>query len=667
MKRSWIENLNPEQQQAVLHNQGPLLILAGAGSGKTTVLVSRTGRLIDEEMAKPESICVLTFTNKAAAELKHRVEAKLGDLGAGVRAGTFHSLGLQILKQFHKQARLPKAFGILDSGDSQALVKELLKDFTLADKADFDASKLLSIMSQWRARSISDNHQDDAYSIASHWVLPKYLKRLHRMGVVDFDELLLRPLELIQTHAEIKQRIQSAFSQVMVDEFQDTNITQMKLISILCEPHKNITVVGDDDQSIYGWRGACIDNILTFPRAYDDCRVIRLERNYRSTPAILNLANSVISKNEKRHGKVLRSHRSDPGDLPELFVYATEDEEVERVVEDIENQIRDGLQYQDIAILFRSNGQGALFEAELKRKNIPHKVTGGTGFFERKEAKDVLAYIRCAVRPNEVALRRILNTPSRGIGDACEERLTNLAHSENISLFKALSRWREAGVTEQAGAEIESFNFMLSGFLAKLLDATTQPSISMRLVSAIEEVGYKKHLEKYSKNAVQAYQRWRFVEILGNILERFVTKGGLNEKTIRDFLNKMELHDDALEEDKNKSAIQLMTLHGCKGLEFPVVYLVGLEEEIIPHRTLGSDVSEERRLFYVGVTRAQRQLILSRASQRKRFGKMITSAPSRFLLELPPETFVEHTRGCRPLLESTRQNLLAELYKKLEA
>ena len=444
---TWTNNLNPEQQQAALHNFGPMLILAGAGSGKTTVLVSRTGRLIGEGIVPAKNICVLTFTNKAAAELKSRVMAKLGETGREVWAGTFHAFGLQVLKQFHKEARLPKGFGIIDSSDSQALVKEILKDFKLADKADFDSGKLLSLMSDWRAKGTPDNNLDhDPYNIAAAWLLPKYIRRLHHLGVVDFDELLLRPLEVFQSHPEVAQRIQQAFSQIMVDEFQDTNRTQMKLVTQLAEKHENIVVVGDDDQSIYGWRGACIENILKFPNLYKSCFVVRLERNYRSTPTILNLANAIIIKNEKRHGKVLKPAIAGVGsDLPELFVYANEDEESEKVADDIENQIKEGFSYRDVAILFRSNGQGAMFEAELKRRNIPHRMTGGTGFFERKEIKDVLAYLRCSVQPNEVALRRIINTPCRGLGDTAIDRLTLFAANNKISLFESMSRWQEPG------------------------------------------------------------------------------------------------------------------------------------------------------------------------------------------------------------------------------
>ncbi len=671
-KAFWIENLNPEQQEAALHDHGPMLILAGAGSGKTTVLVSRTGRLIDEKVADAKKICVLTFTNKAAMELKHRVTLKLGPTGKNVWGGTFHSFGLQILKQFYKEAKLPKGFGIMDQSDSQALVKELLKDFKMAEKEDFDSGKLLFLMSDWRSKGFVTADNEDPYTTAATWVMPRYEKRLHHFGVVDFDGLLLRPLEIFKNHPDIKERIQNAFTQIMVDEFQDTNKTQLQLVMELAEVHKNVTVVGDDDQSIYGWRGACIDNILKFPKLYDTCKVVRLERNYRSTSAILNLANAVIIKNEKRHGKTLKALVKSQLDIdaelkPELFIYENEDDEAEKVVDDIESQLKEGFNFKDVAILFRSNGQGALLEAELKRRQIPHKMSGGTGFFDRKEIKDILSYLRCSIRPNEVALRRIINTPARGLGDVTIDHLTTFSDEKKISFFDAMGKWKDAGVNETAGESMQTFLLQLSEMADYVLTGTTLPSAGQRLTEYMLKLGYKHHMEKLSKNLQAAAQKWRLVEILGNILDKFILRDGASVKTLRDFVDLMQLRDFEDDSEENKNSVQLLTLHACKGLEFQIVYLIGIEEEILPHRTLGSDISEERRLFYVGVTRARQKLILSRAKERKRFGKLITSAPSRFLLELPPSTYTEYPFGGRPVSTDQRASMLAELYKKIDA
>lgn len=664
---TWIRGLNPEQKTAVCHVKGPLLILAGAGSGKTTVLVSRTGNLISEGHATARQICVLTFTNKAARELKNRVAAKLGNQGKDVWAGTFHSFGLLILKQFYKEAGLPKGFGILDSADSQAIIKELLKDLVLVEKADFDAGKLLSILGTWRARGqTTARNGEDPYEIAAQWLLPKFKKRLRKLGVVDFDELLLRPLALFEKHPEIKEKVQSSFKHVMVDEFQDTNRTQMELVKVLVEPHQNITVVGDDDQSIYGWRGAEIENILTFPRLYQDCQVIRLERNYRSTPSILKLANEVISKNTKRHGKVLKPNPDvEEGPLPEVFVYENESEEVERIVADIEQKIKKGRAFQDCAILYRSNSLGALFEAELRRVGIPHRVTGGTGFFERKEVKDVLAYLRCAIRPNEVALRRILNTPQRGVGETSIEKLSQFAEAQKISLYQAAKRWKEAEVPEKTGEGLDQMFRFLEKLIPDLLNISTHAMASQRLLRLFEELGYKTFIEKYARNAQQAQHRWKLLEIFGNVLDKFFAKGGVSKKTVKEFVECMELRDEVDDgEDTNK--VQLLTLHGCKGLEFPVVYLAGIEEDILPHKTLGSDVSEERRLFYVGVTRAKEELMLSRARTRQKYGKACQCAPSRFLLELPQSCYKEYGLGFRPVSETERTSMLSDLFNKID-
>ncbi|MDZ4676684.1 MAG: UvrD-helicase domain-containing protein [Oligoflexia bacterium] len=659
---SWTHNLNPEQCKAALHNEGPLLILAGAGSGKTTVLVTRTGRLIDEKRAAPKEICVLTFTNKSARELKNRVTAKLGDQAQGVWAGTFHSFGLQILRQFHKEAGLPKFFGILDSSDSQSLVKEIMRNFNLSGKIDFDAGKLLSVMGNMRALGKSENPQDDEYSTAAEWCLPKYMKKLSQLGVVDFDNLIQKPLELFDKSKEVKERVQNAFKFVMVDEFQDTNKPQLALVTNVVEKHLNIAVVGDDDQSIYGWRGACIENILTFPSYYEKCAVVRLERNYRSTPAILNLANAVISKNEKRHAKKLKSDpNAQEGILPEVFVYESEEEEVERVIGEITNLKQSGREHHEFAILFRSNSQGALLEAEMRKQGIPHQITGGTAFFDRKEIRDILAYLRSAIRPNEVSFRRILNVPSRGIGEATVDLIAESSSQNKTSFYKAAKEWRNSEINENAGLSIDQLIKDLDSLVPDLVATDSTPGD--KLINFLTHIGYKNYLEKESKDSLAFSKRWGLVGIFAQVLNKFAAHSGRTEKTIKGFIDAMELRDNQDEEDK--SSVSLMTLHSCKGLEFPIVFMVGIEEDVIPHRTLGSDISEERRLFYVGVTRAQERLILSRARQRKRHGKLIPSAPSRFLLEIPKELYKEYELGWRPLSGDARKSLLEDLYKKL--
>jgi DNA helicase-2/ATP-dependent DNA helicase PcrA len=399
--------------------------------------------------------------------------------------------------------------------------------------------------------------------------------------------------------------------------------------------------------------------------------VVRLERNYRSTPAILSVANAVIAKNAQRHAKVLRPRDGiEHGMLPEVFVFENENEESENVAGEINHLIRDGMPKKQIAVLYRSNGQGAMLEAELRRHQIPYLMSGGTAFFDRKETRDILAYLRCAFRPNEIALRRIINTPPRGVGEKTIEALTNFSSERQISFNQAAMRWREAGVEDRAGASLEELFQKLREVVPFLIDTTPKDGLvqtpGARMIRFFEEIGYKAYLEKLAGNQLVATKRWRVVEIFSGILDRFVEKGGRTAQVIKEFLDAMELRDALNDQKEDEDRVQLMTLHACKGLEFPHVFMLGLEEDIIPHKMLGSDVAEERRLFYVGVTRAKNRLILTRAKQRRKYGKMIPSAPSRFLLEIPKDLVTEHT-GPRPVREENRRAMVADLFAKLDA
>jgi len=662
MSGDWLSGLNPEQARAVQHDVGPLLILAGAGSGKTTVLVARAGRLVAGGVTTAERLCVLTFTNKAARELKTRVAARLGASAKRLWAGTFHSFGVHLLRRYHEAAGLPKQFGILDSGDAAGVVKDLLRDLHQGDKSTYDADRLLALMSRWRERGIQEARRDDEYEAATEWLLPRYLKRLDTLGSVDFDGLILKPLELLKSVPEVRAAIQGAYDQVMVDEFQDTNEAQMQLVRRISEGHGNLAVVGDDDQSIYGWRGACVSNILGFPKMFPGCVVVRLERNYRSTPAILALANAIIAKNPKRHDKVLRPDASaDHGSLPEVFVYENDSDESSGIAAEIGSLIREGHAHRDIAVIYRSNGQGALVEADLRKAGIPYQLSGGTAFFDRREVRDVLAYLRCSVAPLEVPFRRIVNVPPRGIGDKTVEALN--AASAGRGFLQATRRWAEAGVDERSGKALDALWAALGGLGSRLLRSAGSPGEA--LMAFLEELGYRGYLAKTVSDPSHVTYRWRMLETLGGILDRFFEQGGRTEKSLREFLDAMELRDDGSDEEK-KDAVQCLTLHACKGLEFPVVLLAGLEEDILPHKTLGSDISEERRLFYVGVTRARKRLILSRAKARKRYGKWVPSPPSRFLCELP-DGLVQAFEGARPVREGHRKAMLADLFKKLDS
>ncbi len=657
----WLQSLNPEQREAVSHSHGPLLILAGAGSGKTTVLVSRTGRLIAEKLTTPERVCVLTFTNKAAQELKHRVAKKLGEAAEKVWAGTFHGFGLRFLKEHWRQADLPQRFGVVDGGDSQAILKDLMRDHHAYEKAKLNMDALMNKILHIRQHGRDSSLDKTIESAASVVLAPKYMKRLRALGVVDFEELLLRPLHLMKQDEALRLKMRNRFDFMMVDEFQDTNHTQMLLVDELSAGHGNIAVVGDDDQSIYGWRGAEIQNILGFPKRYKKCTVIRLERNYRSTTKILDLANAIIASNKTRHAKVLKPSLENAGQQPELFVFDNEEAEIDEVVKELQEFQRHGYRWRDIAILYRSNSQGGLMEGGLRRSQIPYKLSGGTALFDRKEAKDVLAFIRSALYPTEVSFRRVINLPARGIGDKTLEAIE--AVPGNFDFFKKSQAWSKANGGDKAAISLSAFLNFLEQLKVNLV--TGPASAEDVLNTDLRALGYRTYVNQSYQNLAAADGRWLAVTILGRILDGMFERHGRSLATLENFIDCMELRDAPDDDSAEKNQVQMMTLHACKGLEFPLVFLLGLEEDLLPHARLGQNTDEERRLFYVGVTRAQKHLVLTRVQQRKRYGQVQTVAPSRFLLEINPQLYTE-LRGGRPLAVGAREAMLASLHKKLD-
>jgi superfamily I DNA/RNA helicase len=654
------DHLNPEQREAVFHSQGPLLILAGAGSGKTTVLVSRTERLIAERLTKPDRICVLTFTNKAATELKVRVAKKLGAQASKVWAGTFHGFGLQFLKTFWKEAELPQRFGIIDGNDSLAILKDLLRDHSAYEKERFDVENLMGKIG--RLREGAKNLDDTIESAMAIVLAPKFLKRMRHLGVVDFEDLLLRPLKLMQENSRIRDKIQASYDYVMVDEFQDTNATQMLMVDQLTATHRNIAVVGDDDQSIYGWRGAEIKNILDFPKRYSNCHVIRLERNYRSSSSILNMANSIIATNKQRHAKVLRPGKEQKGELPELFVFDNEDVEVEQIMAELQHFKREGYRWRDMAILYRSNSQGGLMEGGLRHSGIPYKLTGGTALFDRKEVKDALAFIRNSMYPTDVSFRRVINVPARGVG---EKTIEAIEEKENVPAFHQKARvWAKENPDEKAAASILEFFAFLEELKTQLVHSTS--TAEEVLTSELRRIGYRDLVNQSYRDPKVADRRWLTVAILGRILDGMFGRHGRSIETLDKFIDCMELREPAEDPNEEKAdEVQMMTLHACKGLEFPLVFLLGLEEDLLPHARLGQNVDEERRLFYVGVTRAKNHLVLSRVRERKRYGRLQPVSPSRFLLELDAKLYVERSGG-RPLAAGQRESMLGDLMKRLD-
>lgn len=671
---NWLEGLNPEQQLAVSHNYGPLLILAGAGSGKTTVLVARTGRLISEKIADSKSICVLTFTNKSARELKNRVQKKVGAQAKGLWAGTFHSFGLQILRKNYKLVGLPSQFGILDQSDSQHVIKDLMKNLRNSSKEKFDIDKILNLINLIRCKkSLPPDYLPEYHEMAEA-LTPLYERELKKLGVTDFEGLLLEPLRLFKNHPEVLESVQNQYQQVMVDEFQDTNKEQMELVEAITAKHLNLSVVGDDDQSIYGWRGAEIQNILNFPKSYEKCEVIKLERNYRSSSSILDLGNAVIQKNEKRHGKILKSEKKvNPDHIkPEVFILDNEDEEADFVCREIFQFKAKGQQYKDIAILYRSNTQGAFIESSLRKNQIPYTITGGTSIFDRKEAKDWLAYLKQSMNDDEVSYRRIFNVPPRGLGDTTLEKLAAYADANHLNLPQASKKWDKSGISEKQGEIIDQFNNWLWTFPTRLLEDTTiGDTISKRFEALVREVGYRDHLMKNTIDPVTGSgaifdKRWQVIEIVGRILESFLDRKGQNLQTMKDFIDCMQLRDDVGDDEEKQNKVQLMTFHASKGLEFPIVLLVGLEEDLLPHKRLGGNIDEERRLLYVGITRAQEKLVLTYCRERKKQGQVRRVSPSRFLLETNEKFYTVYEMGSRPVVGSDRDDLVKNFLSKFK-
>jgi superfamily I DNA/RNA helicase len=457
----------------------------------------------------------------------------------------------------------------------------------------------------------------------------------------------------------------------MVDEFQDTNSEQMKLIEAISRKHQNLAVVGDDDQSIYGWRGAEIKNILDFPKQYKNCEVIKLERNYRSSSVILDLGNAVIQKNTNRHGKILKSEQKiNPEHLkPELFVLENEDEEADFVCREILNLTQKGIEYKDIAILYRSNTQGAFIETALRKYQTPYTITGGTSIFDRKEAKDWLAYLKQSLNDDEVSFRRIINLPPRGLGDTTIEKLAVFAEENNLNLPQASKKWDKTDISLKQGEILDQFNNWLWTFPQRLLEEMSLgPTISERFQSLVKEIGYRDLLiksvtDQTTGSGMLFDRKWQVIEIMGRILESFIGRRDPSIATLKDFVDSMQLRD-AVDDEDQKNCVQLMTFHASKGLEFPVVILVGLEEDLLPHKRLGGDLDEERRLLYVGITRAKEKLILSHCRERKKQGVIKRVSPSRFILEVDKNLYSQFEMGARPVNATERENLVQAFLQK---
>jgi superfamily I DNA/RNA helicase len=645
--------LNPAQREAVEHGEGPLLVLAGAGSGKTRVVTHRIARLI-ERGVPAAAIVALTFTNKAAGEMAERVAQMLGKRSGAANAltvCTFHSFGLNVLAR--EREILGGTFTIFDQGDQMALVKQLLRAAG-ADRT-YDAQAVLARISNAKSALAAPETlpERDEYDEITKVVFPRYQTALRQYRAYDFDDLVCEVARLWRDDEAVRARWQQRFLYVLVDEYQDTNRAQLEMLRLLCGPRRNLCAVGDDDQAIYSWRGADVANILEFERHFAGARIIKLEQNYRSRSPILAVANALIAKRaDARWRKVLFSER-EGGSKVELVVAPTPEAEAAWVGRELRRLIReDGKRPRDLAVLYRSNAQSRILEESLREQGIAHRVVGGAQFFERKEVKDLLAYLKLALNgADEISLRRIINYPVRGIGETTLEKLALHAAKRQWSLWQAVDRVDAFDDIPTAARDgCRALVNIVAAARRELLGEKHLPSVVARAVC--ERAQLKQEIDQSAPSPDAAAKRWANVEWVLAILARREARGGAAIETLSTFLHALTMAVESEGEDRGDT-VTLSTLHGSKGLEFDAVFIVGCEEGYLPHaRTLdaratdvlegASDIEEERRLLYVGVTRASERLAISRAKSRMMRGKVAPRTPSRFLADVPPELLDEH-------------------------
>jgi DNA helicase-2/ATP-dependent DNA helicase PcrA len=629
--------LNRPQAQAVNTLSGPLLVLAGAGTGKTRVVTYRIANLIRHGI-RPGRILAVTFTNKAAAEMQERIALQLGKkLDESPVTSTFHAHCVRVLRRHIRRLGYPERFAIYDRGDQESIARGVLREIHVPNET-MRPGDLLNIISSWKSRAVRPPEagriaRTDKEHLAS-MAYRRYQNALKNAGAVDFDDLLLLTEELFQKHPEALREEAGRFDHLLIDEYQDTNGSQYRIVRALAGKHRNLCVVGDDDQSIYGWRGAEVEHILRFADDWPNATVVRLEENYRSTAEILALANRMIVFNKVRHDKVLRAARPG-GEKPRILQHKDENAEAREVVGEIKRVIaRSHLTPKDFAILFRTNEQPRVFETELRRVKLPYVLLGGTSFFDRKEVRDILAYLKVlASTDDEVSLLRIINTPPRGIGQKSVETLMKQAVESGKPIWRALLAPR--GLPTAARMAVER----LVKLVARYQERLNRDSLTDMLRDLIKAIGYENELRRLYPNPDEHQSRLDAVGEVVNAMASYETKA--RKPTLLGFLDEVMLGDRDFSDDKDKQlqrdAVVLMTMHSAKGLEFPHVYLVGMEEGILPHhRSLDDDrnVDEERRLCYVGVTRAQERLTLSLPLVRMKWGQPRDTVPSRFLYEL---------------------------------
>ena len=655
-----LSTLNKEQRQAVDTLDGPLLILAGAGSGKTRALTYRIANLVDHGVS-PWNILALTFTNKAAREMRERTEALLGGSVKDMWVATFHSCCTRILRSDIDKLGRDRNFVIYDDDDQTSLIAAIMKRLGVNDK-DITKRQIKEHISEAKNKSTEPEKflMDNPYLDESVLkVFREYQRSLKEYNALDFDDLLGKTLELFQSRPEVLQKYRSKFRYILVDEYQDTNVMQYHIVELLAREHGNICVVGDDDQSIYGWRGADIRNILDFEKDFPGAKVIRLEQNYRSTSNILDAANAVIENNQGRKSKKLWTDNG-RGDRIETFTADSERDEAHFVCRKIMEGVRNGMNYGDFAVLYRMNAQSRIPETTMVNYGIPNKVYGGQRFYERKEIKDIMAYLRLIYNPfDDIALKRIINVPKRSIGDASIAELARVAEQEGKSMLVAALT--SENIDPRAMKKIKPFADTMGEFI-DLSRTMPLSEFTWGMISALE---YETYLKAEDKRGEVESRMDNLRELIGNIkeIEKDLPEG---EDALRAFLENVSLVSDIDSMNDGNGAVALMTLHSAKGLEFPVVFMIGMEENIFPTSRARNDMSnhameEERRLCYVGMTRAKQKLYLINARQRNIFGNESYNRKSRFIEEIPAELTVsdnpvkqpdareqaEHTRGQR--------------------
>ncbi|MCK5237380.1 MAG: UvrD-helicase domain-containing protein [Deltaproteobacteria bacterium] len=651
---SILKNMNPAQSEAITFDDGPLLVLAGAGSGKTRVLTTRIAHLITEKKVKPYEILAVTFTNKAASEMRSRLSAMLGAAADNLWLGTFHSIGLRILKTEAQRHQNLGTFTIYDDDDQLRLIKQVMEELDINTKSTSPRA-ILSRISQAKNDYISaaeyQSYQGDYFASRVAEVYTIYQKRLREMGALDFGDLICETIRLFESNPEINEKYSKKFKHVLVDEYQDTNKAQYILMNKFAEAHRNICAVGDPDQSIYSWRGANIQNILEFESNWDDSTIIRLEQNYRSTSHILGAANSVIEKNEMRYKKDLWTENKE-GEQVKCLEHQTEHDEAREVSKLIDNLVADGeYKYGDFAVFYRTNAQSRLFEEHLSSKSIPYSVIGGMRFYERMEVRDSIAYLRVLVNPRDsISLRRIVNVPPRACGAATIAKAGTIARENSLILYDAFKLGLETGEIKKPMLK------KLFDLFDELRENIDKEALEVTALKLLTDSSYIEMWQSQSTD--ESLDRVENVHELLSALKDYssgVFTGitGVEEESgkpsITGFLEHIALLGDIDSYTDAKNRATLMTLHSAKGLEFPVVFIVGLEEGLFPHSRSANDfdeLEEERRLCYVGMTRAMKKLYLSSAARRTVYGETRYQMPSRFLDEIDPN-FLDRPEGIK--------------------